>query len=135
MAMRVQAATQAAVGSPGSSNYTEAKSHVTAQTSIRDTIEYPGFMDGWTDKEKQEVRGVLRAVPPDVDRNFMASLRDALDRNATIEFEWKKGEFDHPPPTIGDTAHLVLVTPDGRNFTGIRGFMRSVGIKNFPRPI
>jgi hypothetical protein len=132
---RVEATTGAAVGTPGSANYAQAKTHVTAQMSIRHTVEHPRFLGTMTNKEKREIRAVLRAVPPDVDRAFMTSLRAALDRNARIEFEWRKGEFGHEATTQGDMVHLVLVTPDGRNFTGIRGFTRSLGIKNFPRPI
>jgi hypothetical protein len=132
---RVEATTEAAVGTPGSTNYAQAKTHVTAQMSIRDTVEHPRFLGTMTNKEKREIRAVLRAVPPDVDRAFMTSLSDALDHNARIEFEWRKGDFGHEVTTQGDTVHLVLVTPDGRNFTGIRGLTRSLGIKNFPRPI
>jgi hypothetical protein len=134
-ARRVTATTELAVGTPNSDNYREAQSHVTAEMSIKDTVEHPRFLGTMTDKEKREIRAVLRAVPPDVDRAYMASLRDALDRNAKIEFEWQNGDFAHQARTVGDTVHLVLVTPDGRNFTGVRGFMRSLGIKRFPRPI
>jgi hypothetical protein len=116
-------------------NYAAAKVHVTAEMSIKDAVEHPGFLGTMTSKEQREIRAVLGAVPPEVDRAFMASLRAALDRNARIEFEWRKGEFAHEARSEGDTVHLVLATPDGRNFTGIRGFTRSLGIRNFPRPI
>jgi hypothetical protein len=133
--MRVEATTEAAVGTPGSANYATAKSHVTAEMSIRDTIEHPEFLGTMTKKEQREVRAVLRAIPPEVDRAFMASLRAALDRNAKIQFVWRNGEFAHETRTEGDTVQLVLATPDGRNFTGVRGMARSLGIRNFPKPI
>jgi len=134
-AARVEATTEAAVGTPGSANYATAKSHVTAEMSLRDTIEHPEFIGTMTKKEQREVRAVLRAIPPEVDRAFMASLRAALDRNARIQFEWRKGEFAHEARADGDTVHLVLATPDGRNFTGMRGLARSAGITNFPKPL
>jgi hypothetical protein len=134
-AARVEATTEAAVGTPGSANYATAKVHVTAEMSIRDAIEHPGFLGTMTNKEKREVRAVLRAVPPDVDRAFMDALRAALARDARVEFEWQPGDFAFHSSSVGNTEHLVLATPNGRNFTGIRGFTRSLGIKNFPRPI
>jgi hypothetical protein len=134
-ARRVTATTELAVGTPNSDNYQQAQSHVTAQMSIKDTVEHPRFLGTMTNKEKREIRAVLRAVPPDVDRAYMASLRDALDRDAKIEFEWQQGDFAHQARTVGGTVHLVLVTPDGRNFTGFRGLMRRLGIMRFPRPI
>ena len=70
-----------------------------------------------SDDEKREVAAVLDALPQDVDQEFMASLRDALNNNANIEFKWAEHPergFDHSASRRPDgTVELTLRTPSG----------------------
>ncbi len=74
-----------------------------------------------SDEDKREIIAVLNALPADVDRAFMASLRDALDNNANISFKWAnhpEGGFDHSASTRSDgTVELMLRTPPGDTLT------------------
>jgi hypothetical protein len=121
-ARRVQARTEEAVGTPGSANYQQAQSVVASAASLKEAVENGNFLGASGDEAYlAEVRTVLEALPAEVDRAFMASLRDALTRGAKIEFVWLEhpdGGFDHSSSTSDEGAVvLVLRSPRGDTFT------------------
>ncbi len=111
----VSARTDETLGNPGSASYEQARSVVADATSLKEAVEAGEFLGPMSPAHQQEVRGILEALPPDVDRSFMTSLRGALDDNARIAFSWDahpEGGFDHSTATRPDgTVDLMLRTP------------------------
>jgi hypothetical protein len=109
------------VGDSGSTSYQRAQEIVLGVASLKDAVTVSKFLDPMSAKDKREVGAVLKALPPDVDLAFMASLREALDNNANIAFSWSKhpeGGFDHSVATRSDgTVVLMLRTPPGDTLT------------------
>lgn len=106
------------VGDNESGSYRQAQSVVAAAGSLKEAVVQSNFLDGLEDQHRAETIAVLEALPADVDAAFMASLREALESNAKIAFEWRHGEFAHEATTDEDgTVRLWLQCPSGDTFT------------------
>ncbi len=107
------------VGNNESGSYRQAQNVVAAAGSLREAVVNSNFLDGLEDAHRAETIAVLEALPAAVDAAFMASLRNALESNAKIAFEWRQGEFAHETTTDDDgTVRLWLQCPSGDTFTG-----------------
>jgi hypothetical protein len=120
-ARKVVTRTAETVGDSGSASYQQAQSVVARARTLKDALEAGNFLGPMSDDEKREVGAVLDALPQDVDQEFMASLRDALNNNANIAFKWAEhpeGGFDHSAsPRPDGTVELTLRTPYGDTLT------------------
>jgi hypothetical protein len=114
----IQRRAETTVGDTESGTYLEAQSVVAAAGSLKEAVVNSAFLDGMEAHHRTETLAVLDALPADVDRAFMASLRDALQANKRIAFEWREGTFAHEATTDQDgTVRLWLQCPRGDTFT------------------
>jgi hypothetical protein len=114
----IQRRAETAVGDSESGNYRQAQSVVAGAGSLKEAVSNSAFLDGMEPHHRTETLAVLDALPADVDQAFMASLRDALQANKRIAFEWREGAFAHEATIDQDgTVRLWLQCPRGDTFT------------------
>jgi hypothetical protein len=115
----MQPTINSALGAPGSSNYERGKSAVVNSDKLLRAVEAGGLLDGLSPAQQQEVRDILRGMPDDVDSQFMAAVRGALNGNKRVRFNWEAhptNGYDHTEstdPADGATVVLTLRTPPG----------------------
>lgn len=106
-------------------HHTEARSAalgaVSGAASIKDVIERSHFLEGMDEATASEVLAVLSALPPAIDKAFLATLQSTLERGIPVGIGWKVGvHFALRVEEITDEGaarvDIVLFTPNGRKF-------------------
>jgi hypothetical protein len=116
-ALVMQPTINTALGAPASGAYAQGRAAVLNANNLLAAVEASGLLDGLSAAQKQEVRDILRNLPPAVDSQFMATLKGALQNNQRVQFTWSAhptGGYDFHHTTAADnTLWLTLRTPPG----------------------
>jgi hypothetical protein len=110
------------LGGTDSGAYQAVAAAAASAGSVRELVEAVSGLDGLPDDIQREVRAVFDALPPDVDRGLLNSLRSALERGDPVEVAWEEIPQDQAishrvEQRSEGGARIVLLTPHGRHFT------------------
>jgi hypothetical protein len=109
------------VGNPDDAeNYGLARAALAGAGSVREAVDAAGLLGDQPADVQADARAELDALPADVDRQILESLRGALDRGAPIEVRWTEVEagtpISHQASETGGVVHIEIVAPHGRHF-------------------
>ena len=110
------------LGSPDAQDYGLARAAAGGAGSVREAVEAVGVLDQLPEDVRADARAELDALPPDVDRQILESLRGAFDRGSPIELTWSEvgagTPISHNMTEAAGRVRIEIVAPDGRHFRG-----------------
>ncbi|HEY1830454.1 MAG TPA: hypothetical protein VGG38_09440 [Acidimicrobiales bacterium] len=86
--------------------------------SCREAVNRADLLQGVNPDLVDEIHAVLDALPHAVDQALLAALQSVLDRGVAVTVGWELGRLiGLRLEEDGDGVRIVLITPDGREFT------------------
>jgi hypothetical protein len=98
---------------------TNIRGAVEGATSVRNAVERANLFETMEGDGAVEAGAVIDALPPEADRQILAALSDAFERDVPITFEWQPHadiSVEVTPGEAPNEVHVILHSPPGQDF-------------------